>query len=102
VTLSNELLEAMTPWLGDMPAPAPKPDPAAQQPAVRVSRPAAMALPPGLADQPPYPTARQVAKLLCVSVYVVYQAVRLGDLPAIRWGKRVVIDRSDLAEFVAA
>ena len=55
-----------------------------------------------LAQQAPYLNVRQVARLLCVSTWVVYEAIRLGDLPAIRWGRRVVIDRTDLAAFVEA
>ena len=55
-----------------------------------------------LAQQAPYLNVRQVARLLCVSTWVVYKAIRLGDLPVIRWGRRVVIDRADLAAFVEA
>jgi excisionase family DNA binding protein len=53
-----------------------------------------------LAQQPPYLTVRQAAGLLCVSPWVLYQAIRFGDLPVIRWGRRVVIDRDDLTTFV--
>jgi hypothetical protein len=37
----------------------------------------------------------------CVSSWLLYQAIRLGELPVIRWGRRVVIDREDLAAFIA-
>jgi excisionase family DNA binding protein len=53
-----------------------------------------------LTQQAPYLNVRQVARLLCVSTWVVYEAIRLGDLPVIRWGRRVVVDRADLAAFV--
>ena len=55
-----------------------------------------------LAQQAPYLNVHQVARLLCISTWVVYEAIRLGDLPVIRWGRRVVIDRADLAAFVEA
>jgi excisionase family DNA binding protein len=53
-----------------------------------------------LSEQPPYLRVRQAAGLLCVSPWVLYQAIRFGELPVIRWGRRVVIDREDLAAFV--
>jgi len=65
-------------------------------PGLRVSD--GMPLP--LAQQAPYLNVRQAARLLCVSTWVVYEAIRVGDLPVIRWGRRVVIDRADLAAFV--
>jgi excisionase family DNA binding protein len=54
-----------------------------------------------LRDQPPYLTVRQAARVLCISTWLLYQAIRIGELPAIRWGRRVVLDREDLAAFVA-
>ena len=53
-----------------------------------------------LAQQPPYLSVRQAAGLLGISSWVLYQAIRFGDLPVIRWGRRVVIDRDDLTTFV--
>jgi excisionase family DNA binding protein len=57
--------------------------------------------PTSLHDQPPYLTVRQASRVLCVSNWLLYQAIRLGELPVIRWGRRVVIDREDLAAFIA-
>lgn len=57
--------------------------------------------PTSLRDQPPYLTVRQASRVLCVSSWLLYQAIRLGELPVIRWGRRVVIDREDLAAFIA-
>jgi excisionase family DNA binding protein len=53
-----------------------------------------------LRDQPPYLTVRQASRVLCISSWPLYQAIRLGELPVIRWGRRVVLDRNDLAAFV--
>jgi excisionase family DNA binding protein len=53
-----------------------------------------------LQDQPPYLTVRQASRVLCISSWPLYQAIRLGELPVIRWGRRVVLDRNDLAAFV--
>jgi excisionase family DNA binding protein len=58
------------------------------------------ALPTSLHGQPPYLTVRQASRVLCVSSWVLYQAIRLGQLPVIRWGRRVVLDREDLAAYV--
>jgi excisionase family DNA binding protein len=58
--------------------------------------------PSALTDQPPYLSVREASKLLCISTWVLYQAIRLGELPVIRWGRRVVLERDDLARFVAA
>ena len=58
------------------------------------------ALPTSLRGQPPYLTVRQASRVLCVSNWVLYQAIRLGQLPVIRWGRRVVLDREDLAAYV--
>jgi excisionase family DNA binding protein len=55
-----------------------------------------------LADQPPFLTVQQASKLLRVSTWVLYQAIRLGELPVIRWGRRVVLEREDLATFLAS
>jgi excisionase family DNA binding protein len=59
-------------------------------------------LPTSLRDQPPYLTVRQASRVLCVSTWLLYQAIRLGELPVIRWGRRVVLDREDLAAFVVS
>jgi len=53
-----------------------------------------------LRDQPPFLTVRQASRVLCISSWLLYQAIRLGELPVIRWGRRVVLDRDDLAAFV--
>ncbi len=53
-----------------------------------------------LGDQPPFLTVQQASKLLQVSTWVLYQAIRAGELPVIRWGRRVVLQREDLAAFV--
>ena len=53
-----------------------------------------------LGDQPQFLTVQQASKLLQVSTWVLYQAVRAGELPVIRWGRRVVLQREDLAAFV--
>ena len=53
-----------------------------------------------LSDQPPFLTVQQASKLLRVSTWVLYQAIRLGELPVIRWGRRVVLERDDLATFL--
>jgi excisionase family DNA binding protein len=55
-----------------------------------------------LSDQPPFLTVQQASKLLRVSTWVLYQAIRLGELPVIRWGRRVVLEREDLAMFLAS
>jgi hypothetical protein len=39
------------------------------------------ALPTSLHGQPPYLTVRQASRVLCVSSWVLYQAIRLGQLP---------------------
>jgi excisionase family DNA binding protein len=52
-------------------------------------------------DFPPYLTVRQASRVLCVSSWLLYRAIRVGELAAIRWGRRVVLDREDLAAFVA-
>jgi len=53
-----------------------------------------------LGDQPQFLTVQQASKLLRVSTWVLYQAIRAGELPVIRWGRRVVLQREDLAAFV--
>jgi len=55
-----------------------------------------------LADQPPFLSVQQASKLLHVSTWTVYQAIRSGELPVIRWGRRVVVQREDLASLVAS
>lgn len=60
------------------------------------------AVPTSLRDQPAYLTVRQASRVLCISSWLLYQAIRLGELPVIRWGRRVVLDREDLAAFVAS
>src|SRR5438105_15603863 len=55
-----------------------------------------------LSDQPPFLTVRQASKLLHVSTWALYQAIRSGELPVIRWGRRVVLQRDDLARLVAS
>ena len=55
-----------------------------------------------LSDQPPFLTVQQASKLLHVSTWAVYQAIRSGELPVIRWGRRVVLQREDLAGLVAS
>jgi excisionase family DNA binding protein len=55
-----------------------------------------------LSDQPPFLTVRQASELLHVSTWAVYQAIRSGELPVIRWGRRVVLQREDLAGLVAS
>ena len=57
-------------------------------------------IPVPLGDQPQFLTVQQASKLLQVSTWVVYQAIRAGELPVIRWGRRVVLQREDLAAFV--
>jgi excisionase family DNA binding protein len=54
------------------------------------------------ADLPRYLTVRQASRVLCVSSWLLYRAIRVGELAAIRWGRRVVLDREDLAALVAA
>jgi excisionase family DNA binding protein len=53
-----------------------------------------------LGDQPQFLAVAQASKLLRVSTWLLYQAIRAGELPVIRWGRRVVIQREDLAAFV--
>ena len=53
-----------------------------------------------LADQPEFMTVQQSAQLLNVSKWMLYEAIRLGELPAIRWGRRVVVERDDLRQFL--
>ena len=60
------------------------------------------ALPTSLRDQPAYLTVREASRVLCISSWLLYQAIRLGELPVIRWGRRVVLDREDLATLVAS
>ena len=55
-----------------------------------------------LTDQPPFLTVHQASKLLHVSTWAIYQAIRSGELPVIRWGRRVVLQREDLAAFLSA
>jgi excisionase family DNA binding protein len=55
-----------------------------------------------LSDQPPFLTVQQASKLLHVSTWAVYQSIRSGELPVIRWGRRVVLQREDLAGLVAS
>src|SRR5204862_290613 len=55
-----------------------------------------------LSDQPPFLTVQQASRLLHVSTWSVYQAIRSGELPVIRWGRRVVVQREDLATLVAS
>jgi excisionase family DNA binding protein len=55
-----------------------------------------------LSDQPPFLTVQQASKLLHVSTWAVYQAIRSGELPVIRWGRRVVLQREDLAGLLAS
>ena len=55
-----------------------------------------------LSDQPPFLTVQQASKLLHVSTWSLYQAIRSGELPVIRWGRRVVLEREDLASLVAS
>ena len=53
-------------------------------------------------DQPQFLTVQQASKLLRVSTWALYQVIRAGELPVIRWGRRVVIQREDLARLVAS
>jgi excisionase family DNA binding protein len=53
-------------------------------------------------DQPQFLTVQQASKLLRVSTWALYQVIRAGELPVIRWGRRVVIQREDLASLVAS
>src|SRR6476661_4436622 len=53
-----------------------------------------------LGDQPQFLTVAQASKLLRISTWVLYQAIRAGELPVIRWGRRVVLQREDLVAFV--
>jgi excisionase family DNA binding protein len=55
-----------------------------------------------LLDQPPFLTVLQASKLLRVSTWALYQVIRSGELPVIRWGRRVVLQREDLAVFLAS
>src|SRR5690349_9222331 len=55
---------------------------------------------PLLGDQPEFLTVGQASKLLRVSTWVLYQSIRAGELPVIRWGRRVVLQREDLAAFI--
>ena len=55
-----------------------------------------------LTDQPPFLTVHQASKLLHVSTWAIYQAIRSGELPVIRWGRHVVLQREDLATFLSA
>ena len=57
-------------------------------------------IPVPLEDQPQFLTVQQASRLLQVSTWVLYQAIRAGELPVIRWGRRVVLQREDLAAFV--
>jgi excisionase family DNA binding protein len=47
-------------------------------------------------------TVQQSAELLSVSKWMLYEAIRLGELPAIRWGRRVVVERNHLRQFLLA
>jgi excisionase family DNA binding protein len=53
-----------------------------------------------LSDQPEFLTVLQASKLLRVSTWAVYQVIRSGELPVIRWGRRVVLQREDLTDFL--
>lgn len=53
-----------------------------------------------LADQPEFRTVQQSAELLSVSKWLLYEAIRLGELPVIRWGRRVVVERNQLRQFL--
>lgn len=55
-----------------------------------------------LSDQPPFLTVQQASKLLHVSTWSLYQSIRSGELPIIRWGRRVVLQCEDLASLVAS
>jgi excisionase family DNA binding protein len=53
-----------------------------------------------LTDQPEFMTVQQSAELLNVSKWLLYEAIRLGELPVIRWGRRVVVERNQLRLFL--
>ena len=53
-----------------------------------------------LTDQPEFMTVQQSAELLSVSKWLLYEAIRLGELPVIRWGRRVVVERNQLRQFL--
>ena len=55
-----------------------------------------------LLDQPQFLTVQQASKLLRVSTWALYQVIRTGELPVIRGGRRVVLQREDLAAFLAS
>lgn len=47
-----------------------------------------------------YLTAEEVAALLKISKYTVYEMVKRGELPSYRVGKKIRIDRQDLEEYI--
>ena len=55
-----------------------------------------------LADQPEFLSVQEIANLLRLSTWTLHEAIRMGELPAIRWGRRVIVGRDDMRVFLLA
>ena len=55
---------------------------------------------PGASDLPPLLSVEQACKLLGVSRSVGYRAAASGDLPTLRWGRRVYVPTVRLLELL--
>lgn len=49
---------------------------------------------------PQHLDVKTIAERLCVSRRAVYEWIQLGELPAIRLGRRVVVNERDLARWL--
>ncbi len=45
-------------------------------------------------------TPREAAKMLKVSPWTIYEAVRMLELPHYRFGKKIIIDKGDLEKWI--
>jgi len=51
---------------------------------------------------PPVLTVEQAAEVLCISRGLAFAAVRAGDIPHVRLGRRILISRDALREMMAS
>lgn len=52
-------------------------------------------------DLPPILTVEQAAEVLCISRGLAFTAVRTGDIPHVRLGRRILVPRDALRDMLA-
>lgn len=52
-------------------------------------------------DEPLAMSVEEAARLLCISRTLAYEAVAKGELPAVRLGRRIIVPRRALEQFLA-